>query len=792
MTICRKTLLKVSSASAILPIWLIAPAAAQSMQPSQSSEMQSGPSTGEQGLADIIVTAQQRGENLQKAAVPLSVVSGSDLLKLGISGVESLQKSVPSLQTVSGGQGNIIFIRGVGNFSFLPSSDPAAAFNYDGIYVGRSSSTVGAFFDLERIEVLKGPQGTLYGRNATAGAINVLPAQPKIGSFSGYATATYGNFDAVTAEGALNVPLGDNAAFRVAGTYLKHDGYLKDGTSADDSGAVRAQLKVELSPALTVRLSADYAHQGGVGGGATYLGRYRIDPATSQFVVSPSGLSTAEGLFSPASQAYRATGAAGSLPGRGLDPLARLPYQDFDIYGVHAQIDLKTSLGTLTVIPAWRHARKDNFNIGSAQNIGDTQDSNQYSIEARLVSNPGKVIDYIIGAYYFSEQIDDDTHNNTGAVSNYLIARYTTKSPSAYGRLTLHATDRLRFTGGLRYTQDRKSFDGNVTTLAVVCTIAANCPTAPLLPYTLTLGANPVYPSVSGGIVPLAPGVVVRRADTPTTGRLKTSKLTYRGAVEFDLAERSLAYVSIESGYRAGGFNNDAPYAPENITAYTIGIKNRFFDNRLQLNAELFDWEYKDQQLTFLGIDGTNRVGVITRNIGRSRIRGAEIEALFRPLTNTTLSGAVQYVDGKYKSFVYQTPSRPFVGCAVTPAGPLFTVDCSGKRLFNSPKWTVNLAAEQVFPLGDMQLTVGVDTQFRSSRETGFEYLSFEHQPANWISNAQISFGPADGKWSIGAYVRNIENDRYQVYATPVPGSNLISAINAAPRTYGARLSARF
>ncbi|GLS98912.1 TonB-dependent receptor [Sphingobium jiangsuense] len=769
-----------------------APVLAQTAQPGGAGETGTVETGDNGGLVDIVVTAQQRGENLQRAAVPVSVVTGADLVKSGTTGLGALT-SVPALQVAAGGQGNLVFIRGVGNFSFLPSSDPAAAFNYDGIYVGRSSSTVGNFFDLERIEVLKGPQGTLYGRNATAGAINVLPVQPKLGETSGYAMASYGNYDAINAEGAVNVGLGDNAGFRLSGSYTKHDGYLRDGTTADDSGAVRAQLKVELSPALTVRLSADYAHQGGVAGGATYLGKYAFDATAGRFVVTPSGFAPGEGLSTPAASAYRTSnGAAGTLPGRFLDPLARLPYSNFDIYGAHAQIDLQTSIGTLTLIPAWRHARKDNFNVQSGQNVGNLQDSDQYSVEARLVSNPGRRIDYILGAYYFSERIDDDTHNSTGAVANFLTARYTTKSPSAYARLTFHATDWLRFTGGLRYTEDRKTFTSLARTLQLSCTVPANCPTMPLMPYTRTFGEQPVRPAVNGGTAPFAPGVIVRLLETPAAGSAKTDKLTWRGAVELDVGPSSMLYASAETGYRAGGFNNDAPYAPENITAYTIGMKNRFFGNRFQLNAELFDWKYKDQQLSFLGIDGTGRVGVITRNIGRSSIRGAEVEALARPLANTTLRAAVQYVDATYKSFVYQTPARPFVGCNVTPTGALFTVDCSGKRLFNSPKWTLNLAAQQVIPLGDLQLTIDADTQYRSSRETGFEYIAEERQGATWISNAQISLGQADGRWSIAAFVRNIENDRYQIYATPVPGSNLIAGIDATPRTYGVRLATRF
>lgn len=805
MTISRKTLLKLSVSIAFMP----GSAWAQTTQPGAASEAhaaspQSAPADttadaarsapAQPGqIAEIVITAQQRGENLQRAAIPVSVVSGADLIRDGITGLDSLQKSVPALQVAAGANGNLVFIRGVGNFSFLASSDPAAAFNYDGIYVGRSSSTLGAFYDLERVEVLKGPQGTLYGRNATAGAINVLPVQPRYGELSGYATASYGNFDARTLEGALNLPIGNNAAFRISGTYLSHDGYLRDGTQANDTVGLRAQVKVDLTPELTVRISADYAHVGGEVGGSTYLGSFAFNPAAGQFVATPSGLSPGEGLFTPAAQAFRTTfGAAGRIAGRFLDPLPLLPNTDSDFYGAHAQINWRTPIGTLTIIPAWQHALKNTLGTEPAGSVGNVSDANQYSIEARLVSNPGRTLDYILGAYYFSEHIDDDTHVTSGALANFILAHYDTHSPSAYGRLTLHATDWLRFTGGLRYTEDHKTFTSLARSLAVICVVPAACPTAPLLPYTTSLEQQPFFPAASGGTVVRAPGVLIARSDRPATGDNTTNRVTYRGAVEVDIGPRSLGYASIETGYRAGGFNNDAPYLPESITAYTLGLKNRFFGNRAQLNIEAFDWEYRDQQLTFLGIDGAGILTVLTRNIGRSRVRGIEVEAMARPLPNTTLSGSVQYVDSNYLSFTYVTPARPFVGCNVTPAGALFTVDCSGHRLFNSPRWTVNLAAQQIIPMGELQIVLDADTQYRSSRDTGFEFIAAEHVGSTWRSNAQISFGRSDGRWSIAAYVRNIENDRSTIYATPVPGSTLIVGIPSTPRTYGIRLSGRF
>ncbi len=765
--------------------------------PSQIGQSQAAQAPAEQGgLQEIVVTAQQRGENLQKAALPVAVVSGADLINSGIRGIESLGKLVPSIVVPGGSQGNLIFIRGVGNFSFTPNSDPAAAYIFDGIYVGRSSSSFGTFYDLERVEVLKGPQGTLYGRNATAGAINILPTQPRLGETSGYGTVSYGNYNAVTAEGALNLGLGDTAGLRVSATVTRHDGYLQDGTQADNSAGARAQFKVKLTPTLTVRIEGDYAqlHGTNILSGTSYAGSFAFNPATSQFVITPSGLPIDSGLFSPAAQAFRTSvGVTSTIPTRHLDPSTFRPFTENSVYGIGYHVDWQSPIGTFSILPAWRHADKNNLSTDSAATVGDTQGSNQYSVEARLVSNAGHLLDYIFGAYYFSEQIDDDTHTVAGIQAAYTISRYTTHSPAFYGRLTLHATDWLRFTGGLRYTEDHKTFNSSAKVLSLACIVPAptGCPATPLLLYTTTFDQQPVIPAASGARLPFAPGGLIVRTDTVGSGGLDTNKITYRGAVEIDVAPRSLIYGSVETGYRAGGFNTFFNFNPENITAYTIGSKNRFLDNRLQLNLEVFDWEYRDQQLSYLGIDPTGRIGVLTQNIGRSRIRGAEIEGRALVTPTITLSTNVQYIDSKYTSFTYSTPSRPFTGCTVTGTA-LFTVDCSGRPGINSSKWTVNLGAEKVFPLGDHQIVLAADTQYRSGRYVGFEFISTEYVGPTFGTNASVSFGARDGRYLLSAFVRNIENDKYPVYGTPAPGTNLIVSLPNSPRTYGLRLSTKF
>ena len=269
-------------------------------------------------------------------------------------------------------------------------------------------------------------------------------------------------------------------------------------------------------------------------------------------------------------------------------------------------------------------------------------------------------------------------------------------------------------------------------------------------------------------------------------------------AVEFDVAPRSLVYASVETGYRSGGFSAAAgfeTYQPEFIDAYTIGMKNRFFGNRVQLNLEAFLWDYKNQQVNFVGLDINGRNANRTQNVGASRIKGVEVDGRFLITPTTLLSADVQYLDAKQKRFSYPAGpgNPPLTGCNVSFNATLqspFRVDCSGFQSYNSPKWTINLAAQQTIPLGDYRIVVGADTQHKSSRNIGFAYLPQQRIGSDWISNAQVQFGPEDEQWSISAFVRNIENERTLTFASTHPTAQFLTAGQTPPRTYG--VSAKF
>jgi iron complex outermembrane recepter protein len=714
-------------------------------------------------------------------------------------------------------------MRGVGNFTLVANSDPAIAFNYDGVYVGRPTGSTGVFYDLARVEILKGPQGILYGRNATGGAINILPVQPKIGELSGYLSGTYGNYETVNAEGAVNVPIGDRGAMRLSLSTANHDGYLRDGMQDEKTVAGRLQIKAELTPDLTIRVAGDYAHNGGKGNSVSYFGRYGRNvtapvvagpvPGTNYYTFIPTTLDPSEGIFSPASQAYRTSTPFGPF-GRLLDAYGPAAKVDNSFYGFNAEISWDVGPGTITLIPAWRYADLDYNAAAAAFAYDNVESAEQYSLEARFAGERIGIFDYTLGGYYYDERIDSLTSLSISNTGSFIDQTLTTTSYAAFGRLTANVSDRFRIVGGVRYTHDKKGFDYAATGAVINC-LARNafgapaCPTAPFVPlFNQSLQLPFAFPAFGGAPIPVftspgPPNYLIIRTDTFFDRSLSSSRVTYRGAVEFDVAPQSLLYASVESGYRSGGFSAAAgfeTYQPEYITAYTIGMKNRFLNNRVQLNIEGFIWDYTNQQVNFVGLDINGRTANRTQNVGASKIKGVEVEGRFLITPTTLLSADVQYLDAKQKEYTYSAGAGnpPLTGCqvsfnaAATGTTPPYTIDCAGNQSYNSPKWTMNLAAQQTLPIGDYELVLGADTQYKSSRNLGFAYLPQQRIGSTWTSNAQVSFGAADQSWSIAAYVRNIENERIQLFNSTHPTALFLTAGQSAPRTYGVRGSFKF
>ena len=812
--------------TALTAIAPIASASAQE-QPATGSAVEKTPDSG---IGEIIVTAQRRTESLQKAAIPIDAVKGDDLIQRGISNAVDLTRAVPSLSIpASGSSVASVFIRGVGNITTSSYNDPAVTPSYDGVVLGRSGGVFGAaFYDLQRVEVLKGPQGILYGRNATGGAINVLPARPELGKNSMGFNLAYGNYNQVDVDAHANIATGENTALRIAGAYLSHDGYNKDGTDDANRGSLRAQFLYEPSTDLSVRLGADYTHVGGKGVGGDYLGSF-IPLGGGRYAFAPSGLAPYEGFNSAASRAWIST----QLGGPAMDfrhPMQSDARQDITYWGVNAEINAQTGLGKLTVIPAYRKTRERTEFYGPAFNTGNVhEDTQQGSLEARLAGKVG-MVDYVVGGFYFNEKIKANNIYNQEFVLPIQTYDLKTESFAAFGQLTAHVSDRFRLVGGARYTHDKKSIDGLINNVIAVCNNSAPPFCIGQMPHMPNffnaddaigwLGSNGyVNPAISFGpptntvkagqiIYPMMNGAngIILKTYNHMNDSDSFSKVTWKASAEFDVTPSSLLYATAESGYRSGGFQLvDSPlkekYKPEFITAYTIGSKNRFLNNKVQVNLEGFIWKYKDQQITYFTVDSNGTLISSNENAGRSTIKGFDADVVVKPMSGTTLGAKVQYLDSKYKELTL-TSALPFdnFNCPGTPTGAtvpsngaaIISYNCAGRQLLFSPKWTVNLAAEQVVPLnGNLELVANVDTAWRDSQWTAFEFLDFERVPAYWTTGASLSLRSANGGWGLTGYVQNIENKRRDLAPQSSP-MGIAVAHYSAPRTYGLRLSASF
>lgn len=742
------------------------------LAPFAASAQTSEPATDDQqytGLDDIVVTAQRREENLQRAAIAVSAVAGETLTQQSITQATDLTRLVPALQVAPAASFTQIYLRGVGTFGANAFAEQGVAFNVDGVYLSRPAAPAGLFYDLERLEVLKGPQGTLYGRNATGGAVNLITAKPRLGETSGNLTAEYGNYDAIKTSGAVNLPLGDRFALRLAGQVAQHDGYYSDGYDDEDTWAVRGQIRGDFSDRLNATLSIDYADVGGMGSGGTIMplldGDKRLGPSDPRVVA-----------------AYVARSPSTPVPQVIAD---KNGYQDNTFFGVSTTINADLGFARLTVIPAYRKTDLDFRSFASSFLIDVEENSEQTSLEARLAGDIGKLT-WVAGAYVFSETVDANQIFDQGSNGTRIFSDLGTDSTAVFGQATYSVTDRFRVTGGLRYTKDSKSQVTEAHTLPFV-------------------GFVP-------GVFPLVPIILDIRSDA--VADIDFEKVTYKAGVEFDAGPASLVYASIATGFKSGvlfpaqvnGFS-----APESMTAFTVGSKNRFFNNTLQLNGEAFLWDYTDQQISHLGpvqVASTPAGPVygpifLTENAGAATIAGLEVEMVFQPTSSDQFSANIQYLDAKYDELKYQaystTGATPAIGCPITPttqigASPtarIFNVDCSGRSLVNAPKWSLQLGYVKTLELGDTgRLILAADTRLETSRYLSLDYLELGRQDAYMMSNARVTWETPSGGVAVTGFVNNLEDELVfaNSFQSPAKAGTIYNQLRP-PRTFGLRVS---
>ncbi|MEZ5897640.1 MAG: TonB-dependent receptor [Parvularculaceae bacterium] len=787
------------------------------------------------GLDQIVVTATYREQGLQDTSIAIDAIASDELVEKGISSAYDLTSIVPALTIIEGGGiQSQIFVRGIGNASGNTFVDPAITINYDGVAMAQGNSTsLAAFYDLERVEVLKGPQGTLYGKNATGGVINIIPAKPKLGEVEAIANFGYGNYNAVHVDGAVNLPIGENAAFRVAGSIVNRDGYLNSGGNEDDRKSVRGQFLFEPSDVFSIRLAGDYTSLGGKGGEATPIGSYQR-AGLGNFIFNRNTLPVNEGGDTDVANAFRQS--VLGEPGFGFYiPIQDEWFIDAELYGFNADIKLDAGFGEITIIPAWRHVDQESrfghpgFNSGWWQTEAD-----QYSVEARLAGDFGKFADYIVGGWFLHE---DQSGNNTFNQEFVLpLQDYTQKTTSwaLFGETTLNLSDSIRLIGGLRYTNDNKDLNGGIDNFITFCgevgplggpvtppaSFMQGCAAPGNLPHWPTLdtpeetyaflenngwvtdpyNTRQLFPF--GYRIPLDNGVgAILHGISPTVSSYSNDAISYRIVLEADLTDDSLVYASFNKGYRSGGLEpaTAASYDPELLNAWTIGMKNTLFDNSVQLNLELFWWDYTDQQISYFNLNPNGVLQNTTQNVGSSTNRGVEADLLWLVTENTMFNATVQYLDASYDELhFFTTVPRDNINCPYTIFGangagdPLLDFDCSGSTSIYSPKWTIQAGLEQTFPLNNgLNLVGSVNTTWVDDQLTGFQNLPHETIPSHTRTDVSLALEQQDGKWYIRGWARNLE-DKNRVRASQSPLLGMANVQVGIDLTYGVDIGMRF
>jgi iron complex outermembrane receptor protein len=407
-------------------------------------------------IEEVLVTAQRRVESAQKTALPIVVVSGDELRNANVLQMTDLAATIPGLQIGNGVGPTQTYIRGIGDFGSTPINNPAVATNIDGDYVARTQALAGNFFDVARVEVLKGPQGTLYGRNASGGAINIITNRPDFDSFGGYGEVEAGNYSMAAFQGALNVPLSSNLAVRVSGQAVSRDGYMSTtGGNDDKHQAGRLQI-LWRGDGVKLLIAGDYAHVGGVGPDQDVMSDNHAatgSPFTSE--ISPQAMSyfyaasALQGLCVPGAffPGYPVTGncpAAAPYPSPPLPPGLVGPYdslvafpsgspqQDNTFYDAHAELNIDLGSAQLTVLPAHRVAELNNTTFPGSFVYTSEGTSKTDSLEARLGGN-NETVKWVGGLYYFKESYDSAWYRTTyrSLINPRAAKQRSAKPPSA-------------------------------------------------------------------------------------------------------------------------------------------------------------------------------------------------------------------------------------------------------------------------------------------------------------------------------------------------------------------------
>lgn len=716
-------------------------------------------------LDDIVVTARRTSESLQRTPLAVSAFSGETLERTGATTVTDLQGAVPNMNLVQGrGSSNAtnIYIRGIGQPDALQTFDPAVGVYVDDVYYSRIRGTQFDLLDLERVEVLRGPQGTLYGKNTIGGALRLVSRRPGQ-DFRARGSVAYGSYDMIDIQGAVSGPINDTLAFGLSALHSERGGYVTNPVTGDEyndknTNAVRGTLAWNPASNLRIDLTADYSHDDA---GLT------VGQATNNLTNILGGVIAT--IPSPLPEYQFQAEVTPGLPNE-----TRLESRGM---ALNIGYDISDAL-TLKSITSYRKLNTDDYidfdaialDVSSALVAVDQE---QLSQELQLTYDSGPLT-AVGGLYYLRENVDshqeayaDDLLGPAFFNSPFLRTiddTLETTSKAVYGNISYALTDALRISGGVRYTEEEKDYWRTTSTF-----------------YALVPGFN--------GTFPFAP---------PTASFDDTS---FMASVDYRLMDNVMVYGRFSQGFKSGGYNGRANsaaeatrYAPETAESWEIGFKATGYDNRVRMNVAAFTTKYEDFQARVSGID----VDPITNlpmpvlsviNAGALNISGLELEGVFAATPNLTFDTQIGLLDAEYDEF----------------ADARFTA-FGGSRAFQtpafSPRLTARYAVQYVADIpGGGDVTFGAAAKFRSRMALAVDNTAVNSnielpgmfQEDYWLFDARVAWNDPSGRYSVGVYGQNILNETYRTDAQEFSSvGNIRTVYYGAPQTWMLKLSARY
>ncbi len=798
----------------------------------------------------IIVTATRRAEDVQDIPIAVTAVSPVQLERQGVVNVQEITSVSPSFSTSSAqtASGSVVLrIRGVGTTSNNIGFESAVGIFVDGAYQSRPGVALSEFVDVERVEILRGPQGTLFGRNTSAGALNITNVRPDLNEFGGFANATYGNRDLMSIQGAVNVPVvQDTLALRVTGAYRQRDGYITvvdaNGSEIGESNGqdqylVRGQLGWETEGGIRGRLIADHSKStAGVGAAIEVL----QSPIETAGVFNLVGLGPRGGMAGPivATNRFDQTTAEAAIDAR-IATANFAPITEVDQWGVTGELEFPLGdnadiiyVGSYREFDAFERYDSD-FSGIDVFNV----DANNTAIETMTheLRVQGDAFDgrlsWLVGAYYSKEDISQSVSFSLGqdydaligalfgnaagpaplqlfsggvspaGTTNTNLYAQNSDSWSIFTHNTLDITDSLSVTLGLRYSDESKtgSFAQGNNNNQICSAILAGTGVGA----NPALLANPLLSGLfgTGCFAFTAPADLPEAALLPLprtfSSEFNDSELIYTGKVSYAFDAPVNVYASFTHGYKSGGFNLDSTaaaggadprFASEEVDAYEIGLKARLIDDAVTLNLAGFREEFSNfQVLEFTGAQFT------TFNVPKAITSGVEIETVIRPSDGLTFNGGVTYTDARYPD-----------DCAGTQTAQNVLALC-GNSLTNAPTIVAIAGATYEQDLGNyLDFFVNGQVRFEDDRRTSTQAVDpsnlaarvlvpFDIQDSNTKINLRAGIGAQDDSWAIEFFGNNITNQVTRgVTFNTVLRSGSRSAFPQEPRSYGVTLRTKF